>query len=725
MTGRALPGVARTSRSLRVFNFGRCDNVLPWPAVFAGGGNRTRRRIHGAVGPERTNDLVHSNTFADASWTKSNATLTPGVADPFGGTEAYTLTATGGGYGVLQQVIAAGSSALRVNSIWLRRRAGSGNINHWSPDGVTPTILSGLSSDWKRYDAANLAAGTGRTFVIEMVGSGDEIDVYEAQLEMGFKSTPNIRTGVSAVTTTDWPRVNELTLPGFEGYIDARKGYTSQIYNGGSSIEVTVRMPDGSTGAATKYSGPDGVTLRFGGTGAPSALPRFGFVFARAALDAALVRTDVNDQDSREWTLTEDWQRIGSFDNLAPNAYQFLDVRKLDDNDIILAWAYVAVNDAGLTEFPAWHEGDVVTPPYGELVTVAADHPRIEYDASGVGLGVKLFGAAYNNLKYSDIAQVYGDGSGHWFEYTTGAASVSVQKLWDAKQGHFLRITKTAGAVGDRAGVGTSEVIDLGGTDGLSVGVMLRRSSEDATGYAPYLDAGKVGGGLITAATFIPPGVVVGEWLLAGGAAGGGMSPAGSGSFYIWLDGPVGTYFDVCRPQCNSGQVLTEYVAADGAAASSDAELITYNLSQIGLDGDEWTLIAKAQEPAATSAFPMVVHLPGAGDAYMSINKQPGGAMSFDSWDGVDQRLFQVAGQAAGTVRTFALGFSRAAGILRGGATGEPVQTVQFANLQSFPALSALHLGGGAGWQMDGIFDELRVAPRLLTVAEMTSEIAK
>ena len=42
------------------------------------------------------NLLTYSNTFSNAAWTKQNVTISSGVSDPFGGTNAWTVTATAG-----------------------------------------------------------------------------------------------------------------------------------------------------------------------------------------------------------------------------------------------------------------------------------------------------------------------------------------------------------------------------------------------------------------------------------------------------------------------------------------------------------------------------------------------------------------------------------------------------------------------------------------------------
>jgi len=99
---------------------------------------------------------------------------------------------------------------MRVNSLWLRRRTGAGNVNLWSPDVGTPLVISALPSTWTRYEVANASASTTRTLLLELTVTGDEVDIWEGQLELGRSATPNIPTTSAPVTTTDWPRTNYI-----------------------------------------------------------------------------------------------------------------------------------------------------------------------------------------------------------------------------------------------------------------------------------------------------------------------------------------------------------------------------------------------------------------------------------------------------------------------------------------------------------------------------------
>ena len=142
------------------------------------------------------NLLLHSNDFANANWTKQNVTLTSGIDDPFGGTSAFTFTATAANAQVFQSKVATGQF---VSSYYARRRAGSGVVNARTPDGNTNQSIA-LTGAWQRF-SANGSDGTGTIYsLIQIVTSGDAIDVAFFQLEaVTYEITPR---AYNATTTS-------------------------------------------------------------------------------------------------------------------------------------------------------------------------------------------------------------------------------------------------------------------------------------------------------------------------------------------------------------------------------------------------------------------------------------------------------------------------------------------------------------------------------------------
>lgn len=156
------------------------------------------------------NQLLWPDVFSNAAWVKFNATISAGIADQDGITPAYTFIATGAS-AFIQQDLSAGASMVRTNSIYLRRRVGSGTVQLRAPDGATLTTPT-LTASWQRVQIAG-AASTGRGYVLFVNTSGDQVDISDAQLEDGavastYNSTTTAGTPISCCTEiTGWTPV--------------------------------------------------------------------------------------------------------------------------------------------------------------------------------------------------------------------------------------------------------------------------------------------------------------------------------------------------------------------------------------------------------------------------------------------------------------------------------------------------------------------------------------
>lgn len=145
------------------------------------------------------NELLWSEDFANAIWAKTTTTVTAGISDPFGGTLAHTLTATAGSSDTVQSP-ANSTSIVRTVSFWLRRRTGTGTINIATPDNVS-YIPQTVTTTWQRFSATGAASVT-RWAEINIATSGDEVDVFGAQLEPGTTPGTYRRTTTAAVAST-------------------------------------------------------------------------------------------------------------------------------------------------------------------------------------------------------------------------------------------------------------------------------------------------------------------------------------------------------------------------------------------------------------------------------------------------------------------------------------------------------------------------------------------
>ena len=121
----------------------------------------------------RTNSALHSQTLHNASWTKTSLTVTADTAvAPDGTSTADTLTATGAN-GTLKQGVTT-TAVSWANSVWLKRKTGSGNVDI-TMDGTNWVTQTINSSAWTRCSVVQTGvAGTSNPGV-RLATSGDEV----------------------------------------------------------------------------------------------------------------------------------------------------------------------------------------------------------------------------------------------------------------------------------------------------------------------------------------------------------------------------------------------------------------------------------------------------------------------------------------------------------------------------------------------------------------------
>lgn len=119
------------------------------------------------------NLLVQSSNFGDAAWSKSNASVAGGVADPVGGANAFTMTATAGNGQIYQTFTGDGSKVMQT--IWVRRRTGTGDIQLYLPGANNLAV----TSSWQQFAVTGNPSGT-FYFELNIVTAGDAIDIYAA-----------------------------------------------------------------------------------------------------------------------------------------------------------------------------------------------------------------------------------------------------------------------------------------------------------------------------------------------------------------------------------------------------------------------------------------------------------------------------------------------------------------------------------------------------------------
>jgi len=96
------------------------------------------------------NNLVPwSQDVTKAPWALSGVNVSSGASDAFGGNNAQTLTATAADATASQSTSLVAPSL--VNSLWIRRRTGSGSVNLSAPNGVLSTVP--ITTTWQRFSA--------------------------------------------------------------------------------------------------------------------------------------------------------------------------------------------------------------------------------------------------------------------------------------------------------------------------------------------------------------------------------------------------------------------------------------------------------------------------------------------------------------------------------------------------------------------------------------------
>jgi hypothetical protein len=148
-----------------------------------------------------TNLLSYSQDQSNAVW---NVKTNVGVAasatiDPAGGTNAFTLTANANAV-VFGRLLTGTIGLPYTYAIWIRRKTGTGGVRMYVGDNVGQTITSQVSSAWTRIPVSNTPTAITVRVYIQIDTSGDEIEVYGAQVEQKAFSTSYIPTTLLSVT---------------------------------------------------------------------------------------------------------------------------------------------------------------------------------------------------------------------------------------------------------------------------------------------------------------------------------------------------------------------------------------------------------------------------------------------------------------------------------------------------------------------------------------------
>ena len=154
---------------------GQATNLVNWSQSFATSGGT-------------------NNNWADTNITRNSTNN----ASPDGSNNALRVTSSAANGTVISTAaVTSGSSTDRVFSVWLRRVSGSGNIQLTMNNGTTWSTVT-ISSTWARYSVSS--SSTSARVGIRIVTSGDQIEAWGAQLEVGLEATSYIPTAANQAT---------------------------------------------------------------------------------------------------------------------------------------------------------------------------------------------------------------------------------------------------------------------------------------------------------------------------------------------------------------------------------------------------------------------------------------------------------------------------------------------------------------------------------------------
>lgn len=208
----------------------------------------------------RINLLSWTEDLNLSPWTLNNATITSGVSDPFGDTRAFTLTGlpitSGSERRLLQTAPPATAGERRTNSVYLRRRTGTGIVQMLTPQNSAWGDLA-LTGAWQRFTTTGVLGSSVSLFALRLLTDGDQVDVAFPQQEMGSTPSPYVRQTHNITLDMSLKGVN--LIPASEGFGAATPATLPLGWSYGNDANVTASVTSVTASAATP--GTQDVTL--------------------------------------------------------------------------------------------------------------------------------------------------------------------------------------------------------------------------------------------------------------------------------------------------------------------------------------------------------------------------------------------------------------------------------------------------------------------------------
>ncbi len=208
------------------------------------------RRVYNPISQAFTNGGIWNTSGA-------SVTVTSGVADPLGGTSAFTITNVTAGNAYFYNNLTAGNpqSSYR-NSIWIRKRVLTGTLAIETPSGVGETdITASVSTSWQRITTPVGVGGAATAkFLIHFDTLSDAIDVWHA-------SQDNV-SGAANQNPSEWidPAVSHGAGANGVKYFDTLNGNTvaSNVVTEATGAKIVAGASGVSAYAPVDSGGPFG-----------------------------------------------------------------------------------------------------------------------------------------------------------------------------------------------------------------------------------------------------------------------------------------------------------------------------------------------------------------------------------------------------------------------------------------------------------------------------------
>ena len=254
----------------------------------------TRVKKNGYIERGYENLLLQSNNFNLSPWVlKPGATLTSGIADPDGGTNAWQLNFDGTANARIEQQVSVVNGSVYTFSFYGRVSSGTKIIQVGAVGQLTTKTLT---TEWQRIELFGVTTGT---ITFPQIRTPDtsvySIEIYQAQFNQGLVAYPYIEsTTTTAKSTTileDQPRIDYSS--GTNGNILVEPQRTNSVehseyfYGSGYNISVSDIIETNFTTSSEGYKNASKLTTNQSGIGSNkienARLGRTLSIFAKAS----------------------------------------------------------------------------------------------------------------------------------------------------------------------------------------------------------------------------------------------------------------------------------------------------------------------------------------------------------------------------------------------------------------------------------------------------------